>query len=793
MTFDAHKDRTALRLKLYENGFTPLANRRKMCLIKEWNSLNVTPDLINSREWARSKSFADTGIRCGDVVALDIDIDDKDLINKFLDALIENGIVKESNFVRVGMPPRELWVYRTSDKIGKRTTGHFMPPGAAPDHKGFAVEILGAGCQFAAYGQRDDVTDYSWPVQSLADHQYMDLPEITKAQADAVKDFAVFFFELNGLERKSPAGGTDEGYTHAYDLQPDMVFDVQDMGLMTIAEIGEALQHAPKGEVLRCKVDALRPTTGSWAGMISLVNGQVCISDHGTYTSHFPAAADDHKALERLGALLAERFPDVAPEPSTEEQQPDIDNLPALDPYQPLDVNLRTALRRYVFVENDGLVCDLGQKFMTHKMRAFQDSMAPYYEVKLGPKGGEQRSELALLWRQHPERIAVASMQMRPDMPRPLFRDEDGARHVNTYRPVPHDRFTGGDASIGLRMLANLLPVPGEHKFFMQWLSHKVQHPEIPGPAIIMVAKDIYGTGRGSLISLMTDIFGSDYVSPIDFATLTGQGTQSQYNEWQSESLLVCVDEAKETTSGLSSWQTRSNAYEHLKTVADPSTRNLHVKRKGVKNTKERTYASIFIATNHSDAFIIPANDRRIAVLENGPSEGGDYWDRFHTWRKNRANVAAFVRELLKVDLSDYKPYDPPAMTAAKADMVESGASELDRAFDAAMAGLRDTIVVKEQIILRIEDYLMDNNVEVPDDWQRMVERMLFRKTRKVPAGAPERVRIDGKQRAARVYGKPPGDTFASAEAMLLEISKNGPLTRPIRSTGQVVSFQKRG
>ena len=40
MTFDAHKDRTALRLQLFHNGFTPLANRRKMCLIKGWNTLD---------------------------------------------------------------------------------------------------------------------------------------------------------------------------------------------------------------------------------------------------------------------------------------------------------------------------------------------------------------------------------------------------------------------------------------------------------------------------------------------------------------------------------------------------------------------------------------------------------------------------------------------------------------------------------------------------------------------------------------------------------------------------------
>ncbi|MFA5898854.1 MAG: bifunctional DNA primase/polymerase, partial [Hyphomicrobium sp.] len=236
MTFDAHADRSALRLRLYDNGFTPLANSKKMCLIPEWSTIKVTPELIRSAQWARSKKFLDTGIRCGDVIALDWDIDDKDLLNDLLDEVVGKGVLPESPFVRIGMPPRELWVYRTAEKIGKRTTGHFMPPNPPEDHKGFAVEILGSGCQFAAYGQRDANTAYAWPVESLVDHQYMDLPEITKTQADAVKDFAIAFFEQRGLERRSPAGGTDSGYTHAYDLTPDMVFDVHDMGEMSVAE-----------------------------------------------------------------------------------------------------------------------------------------------------------------------------------------------------------------------------------------------------------------------------------------------------------------------------------------------------------------------------------------------------------------------------------------------------------------------------------------------------------------------------------------------------------------------------
>ncbi len=32
MTFDARKDRTELRLRLYQNGYEPLANKSKMCV-----------------------------------------------------------------------------------------------------------------------------------------------------------------------------------------------------------------------------------------------------------------------------------------------------------------------------------------------------------------------------------------------------------------------------------------------------------------------------------------------------------------------------------------------------------------------------------------------------------------------------------------------------------------------------------------------------------------------------------------------------------------------------------------
>jgi hypothetical protein len=782
MTFDAHRDRTALRLKLYDNGFAPLANYRKMCLLAGWSTIDVTPDLIQSAEWARSRKFQDTGIRCGDVVALDWDIDDADLLNDMLDAVVEQGILPESTFVRIGMPPRELWVYRTSEKIGKRTTGHFMPPNPPADHKGFAVEILGAGCQFAAYGQRDENTDYHWPADSLVDFQYMDLPEITKAQADAVRDFAVAFFEKHGLERKSPAGGTDSGYTHAYDLTPGMVFEVHDLGAMTVEEIEDGLKLSPPGEVWRCKVDALRPTTGSWAGMISLVDGRVCISDHGTYTSHFPMDADDSAALNKLGALLAERFPEPKAQPPTL-------TFKELNPRDSLNDNLERALGRYAYIEGVDLIYDLSRPAAPMTIKGFRNLMQKYYEEKPGPLGGTKLVWLADLFMQHPDRIDALSAEMRPDMPSPLYA-EGGANHINLYRPMP-PLPTHGDASVGLEFIEHLLPIPSERRYFMQWLSFKYQNPDVRGPGIIMVAHENFGTGRGSLVALIRAMFSPELVGEIDFKTLAGTTYQSQYNEWLTDNLIAVVNEAQESVASTSKWQVRSNAYERLKEVIEPGETFIHVLRKGGKNTRGRSFCSIMVMTNHMDSVVLPREDRRLAILENGSPRPQEYWAAFHAWRNKPENVGAFIAELTKVDLSDYSPYAPPPMTAAKADMVDAGSSELDRLFAEAMGSYANTVLVREQVVLAMEDLLVETSVEVPDDWQKIVDRMFLRATRKVTT-LNDRVKIEGRVRTARLIGRPAPEVVTDHEKMLHEISKNGPLIRPVKSSGQVVQFQRR-
>lgn len=781
MTLDARKDRTELRLKLYENGFAPLANKSKMCLIKGWSTLEVTPELIQSKAWARSGSFLDTGIRGGDVIALDWDIDDADLLNDLLDEVVEQGIVEESPFVRIGRPPRELWVYRTTDKIGKRTTGHFLLPGG--EGSGYAVEVLGKGCQFAAYGQRDAEHAYQWPEESLLDHEYMDLPTITLPQVEALVAYAAAFFERNGLERHSPGGGTDHGYTHAYDIEPGMLFEGQEIGEVTVTELTEILQANPD-DVIRLKADPFRPTSGTWSCMASLAHGVLCISDHGTYTSHFPVEADTQKAVSALGQLLAERAArQPKPAPLPQKREPVF-----LDPYEPFEASLKKSVEKYVYVTDGNLVVDLDDMQVPMTADTFNNLTRNIYTVETGRNNGEKIVRLSDQWFQEKTRRTLRTMSMRPDQPYPVF-TEAGVDHLNTYEPniLP----TTGDAGIGMAFIETLLPVENERRYFLQWLGHKIDHPADRGPGIIMVAHETYGTGRGTLIDLLRCIFGQRYVRNVNFATLSGSTYQSQYNEWMVDSLVVAVDEAQETNASVGRWQARHNAYEKLKEVVDPGNHHVDIIRKGARNTAGRTFASIIVLTNHADAIGLPISDRRFAVLENGQTLSQDQARAVHAWMEDPGNIGAFIAYVRTVDRSSYNPFAAPPLTASKQEMAEASSSEMDRIVNEIMAGFSNTLLCFDQVHLMVEAYLQDNQVEVPDDWTRVANLLFKRKTRKLVEGS-DRVRIEGKQRTVRVVGRVASDIVATSENVIVEVLKNGPVSRQIRSTGTVVDFSRR-
>ncbi len=796
MIEDPRKQCMELRLRLYENGYTPLPNKNKMCLLPGWNTLEITPELIQSREWNRSAQRRDTGLRCGDIIAIDWDINDAALLTAVIDGIVAAGIIPRSDFVRVGKAPREMWIFRTHEKIGKRTTGFFAPKDAEEGFKPHQVEILGRGCQIAAYGMRDPETWYTWPKLDLLDHKYMDLPEITMAQVEAIKTKAVEIFEAEGLVRKSSEAGAEDGYTTLRDLTPEMTFDVKDMGVLPLSEIEAYLRKAPPETVLRCRVETLRPgTSGSWAGMISITEqGDVCVSDHGSYTTHFYEELADDLVANALGKVLLEKF-GAAPAAIFQRQEappvePSTDPLAGMEmhPSFGFDDNLEAALKRYAYVLEYDTIADAVTNKPDTSATHFKNAIAQYYQSNAGQRGGVQITTLYDIWMREPRRNNVKTFAMRPDMPYPFF-EEDGVKYFNTYRP--HDLPVNGDASVGLGLLDALLPIESERDYFKQWMAYKVQHPETRGPGIIMVANDTFGTGRGTLVEIIKDMFAPHLTRIVDFDTLTGKGTQGQYNEWLSDAVLVAVNEAQEVGSTGSKWQNRQNAYEHLKNIVDPGHHDVYIKRKGLGNYQGKTYASILVMTNHMDSVILPKGDRRFAILENGTVSDPAYWEMVHAWRKKPENIGAMRQWFLEYNVGDYKPYAPPPMTHAKHDMVDAGESVLDKAVNHIFANMKGPLLVRDQLLIALEDYIADHSIEPPDEWRKSIDRIFTRRTRSIVDGLV-RVMYEGKYRFARLLERREFKVYENEALMLTDILLNGPISRQVQTGGSVVSFPKR-
>ncbi len=132
----------ANRDSLIQRGYTPIPLEGKRPLNAGWNT-SPSPAITAANK------LCNVGIVTGRVIAIDIDIDDVDLVQTVAD---QGGIGGHCP-MRVGRAPRRMYFARSAvdeaiDKMALRMN--------APDGSKVIVEILGCGQQFAALGTHPD-------------------------------------------------------------------------------------------------------------------------------------------------------------------------------------------------------------------------------------------------------------------------------------------------------------------------------------------------------------------------------------------------------------------------------------------------------------------------------------------------------------------------------------------------------------------------------------------------------------------------------------------------------------
>ena len=691
----------ALRLQLLANGYSPIRNVDKRTFMTAWPSVTLTPDEV--RSWTRKFSrHAATGLRIENgLCAIDFDVDDADTMTDIVDAVLDAHPALENAMIRLGKGAKEAWFVRCDELFTRLHTRAFVAPGQVADDGTHRVEIFGGGSprQFGAFGAhtKDEQTgetliEYQWVMSddgmdfSPGTVPLADVVEVSKAVMWSVIDIAERVLLERGwtVFERSTKGESASG--KVFDLTPDMVFHCDDEVTRSLDE----LRVAAAGEAhLRCSASWLEGSTAVNRSrcLVSLArSGGVAIWESMEGVTHHEkvdAPIDYGPMIDRV----AEKMTELKERRRTKVNGGDdfsvaVTKLINGFAYCPTQKN--AAIPLWATALDEG-----------YQMQPFRMLFLPNCDEQVGPRGGVKKINPVDAWMSMPNRITVEGPRMRPDCARPTYQ-ENGKTYLNAYSPPDH-RADGGDPMPGVRFLEHLIPDAEERDWFCKWLGFKLHYPHIPGPAVIMVAHATFGTGRGTLAELIGRLFGPQYVRNLPFTTFTGKTYQSQYNEWQSEALMVCVNESAESDNG-SSYQTKVNTYEHLKDIVEVRQTVREIKRKGDRNYWALSCTTFLISTNHLDALPIPEHDRRFCVLKNGPPRPIEYWNGLNAWMDDPANVAALFEWLLAYDLSDYSPYAKPPTFSAKSDMIDEAKSDLDRSIELALQNMPGAIFTLQQL-----------------------------------------------------------------------------------------------
>jgi putative DNA primase/helicase len=199
---------TELRLKLHGMGYHPVpiigahindkaAGKRPTMTAWQTKCLAADPHEIAS--WSRSqRNNTNTGILCGNVVGVDIDVLDVALSANLVARAQE--LFGKTPLRRIGRAPKILLLYRVETPHTKLSTSDLL----FDDGSKAKVEILAEGQQFVAFGTHPDTrAPYYWPDKSPLDIVASDVPHIT---LELLKQFVAEAEEVLGA-----AGGRTAG------------------------------------------------------------------------------------------------------------------------------------------------------------------------------------------------------------------------------------------------------------------------------------------------------------------------------------------------------------------------------------------------------------------------------------------------------------------------------------------------------------------------------------------------------------------------------------------------------
>jgi hypothetical protein len=240
------EDMSELRLALYRNGYRPVpvlgahvavksAGKRPM--MKGWETVCAGADEAEIARWTKAqRNCTNTGLLCGELVGVDIDVLNQDHAHRL--TCIATEMLGMTPGYRIGRPPKILLAFRAETPFDKVQTSEFH----LLDGTVARVEVLATGQQFVGFGIHPDTkAPYRWPECSPLDVPLRDLPMVSRDRC------AAFVAAAGDYLRK--AGG--QTTTDRRDIERDgrKVAGLKRQEVPSRALIEEAVAHIPNDEL----------------------------------------------------------------------------------------------------------------------------------------------------------------------------------------------------------------------------------------------------------------------------------------------------------------------------------------------------------------------------------------------------------------------------------------------------------------------------------------------------------------------------------------------------------------
>ena len=758
--------------RLIDNGYNIVPIKRGTKApkgIAGWTEIKA--DLNQLGKWA-SKGFVGVGVLCKNNPAVDIDVLDREVSSQ-MESIVRKMFPQYTLLSRVGKAPKTLLAFRTDSPFKKIRSATYE------DMFGdrHAVEILGDGQQYVAYAEHcETLSPYTWSDgEGIADVASIDLPLLTHAKA------------LEIVKRFEEIAESTDGWTKVQDgTTGSMVADTLADESSLLADFSNLRPRLNiTDEEIKRDLACLSPDEYErWIHVGMALYHQYNGTEEGFCIWHEWSQRSENYTDERSCQV---RWPGFAPRGNGRQITFASVRRWARDGRMEQDAE-GEFLERYVYVAEGDYVHDLsdlphGKPFAMKAFRNYTAKIIKTIEVPAPTMSQPDRVIEKVVpvhkrWLVNLERKEARAFIYKPGKPK-ILKDANGESFINTFHmpefanpcPTgedgkPDEKCQGELLDTFFRHMEYIIPVEEEREWFYSWMAVNIQRPGKKSKVTPLLIATDHGTGRGWISQLMSLLLGSWNCTKTKMSVLNGESSAGVYQDFMNDSLLCCIEEVHDSNKPY-------GVEAKIRDYLTENTLEINVKY-GAKLTKE-VYTNFMFQSNHTDAMVLKAEDRRINVFRtiDGPKDG-DYYEQLYGWlepegqsskgtntpkvgsdsekdavsdegfydragAKVSAGVACLYHWLVNRDLTDFN-WKTSMDNKSRRELIENNQTDIEYHFLEMVKNQPYPVMTR----VEIEEYLAEQIVDSGDPFGELSnnEKKQIKKLREKHLGKQERIKI---------------------------------------------------